>query len=819
MNFLLYYLIQVIIASGILYLYYHFALRNKKFHQYNRFYLLAAVVISVLVPFLNIPVYFSQQETQSSFVLQTLTVISSPYAEQETDIGGAIAPAIREAFDPASLLYYVYGLLALLALLKITFSILRISRLKKNNPVEKIDRISFINTSEPGTPFSFFRWLFWNKNIELRSEKGEQIFRHELFHIQQKHSLDLLFMELLTVIFWINPFFYIMKKELRAIHEFLADQFAVNKSDKWNYAELLLMQALQTKHSLVNPFFHNQIKRRIAMITNPQKTSHRYLRKLLVLPFAVLIVTAFAFKYKNAKTDPGTDPVVAAAEPITIIIDPGHGGIDPGGRSPDKEFNEAQLSLELAKKIQELSPEYNIKVVLTRETDVLPGGATNTNDGHLNRVKIANDVKPAAFIAIHFNNLAGSKVFQNKRSGIEAYVSAVRSDEKGRKIASGLLQALSSIYKTDLSLKTRDHTGIYVLDKNECPAVILQCCYLESRTDMAYITDKANQEKIARKILEAIAGYNNSKDKTGDQTSVTLTSDSGSVRATFVDKNGEKMYIRSDSIVINYDKNSNSPLNISASYLEVHKPESVSEKAVDTTAPPKAPEIMIVGYLPSTNKEIATTTAPLLQPVEVGSAPWRQYFERNLNGNIPIAEGWKPGNYRFFIQFMTDDQGNILETTVLNYVGSKTAIHCEELMKRIPSIKVSENERKYYNNSRYYYYSQAITFSIIDEPVSSMPSITLSNLQKAPVAMLLGVDPSTNVSSFRFTIDLPNGEIVQSRNTGNQFNETTRKLIQEATVGRMFTIDFIEVIEKGQIKKRRSRLYSVIEDPVLAIAK
>src|SRR4030095_11693012 len=75
---ILFYLLQVIAASGLLYGYYHFALRNKKFHRYNRFYLLMAVVISSFIPFLNIPVYFSQQEAEASVVLQTLQVISSP---------------------------------------------------------------------------------------------------------------------------------------------------------------------------------------------------------------------------------------------------------------------------------------------------------------------------------------------------------------------------------------------------------------------------------------------------------------------------------------------------------------------------------------------------------------------------------------------------------------------------------------------------------------------------------------------------------------------------------------------------------------------
>src|SRR5688572_23240232 len=214
MNQLLYYLLQVIAASALLYGYYHFALRNKKFHRYNRFYLLASVMVSILVPFLNIPVYFTTEETNSSFVLHTLTVISSPASKLPI-----IDPIAKEEiqtnwFTLATILYAAYTFTAFLVLVRILCSLKKIRSIANNNPVEKLGNIKFVNTNEPGTPFSFFRWLFWNRRIELQSEKGEQIFRHEIFHIQQKHSLDILFMELFTVVFWLNPFFHLMKKEI-----------------------------------------------------------------------------------------------------------------------------------------------------------------------------------------------------------------------------------------------------------------------------------------------------------------------------------------------------------------------------------------------------------------------------------------------------------------------------------------------------------------------------------------------------------------------------------------------------------------------------
>ncbi len=298
MNPLLNYVIQVIIVSGLLYSYYHWVLRNKKFHRYNRYYLLGAAVSSILIPLLNIPVYFTEEEATTSIVYSTLNVFTGGEPEEAVVV---YANTIDKSswFTSNHILQLIYILVATLVLLRIIFSLLKIRRIVHRHTVEQIGRIRFMNTDEPGTPYSFFRWLFWNRKIDLHSEKGEQIFRHELFHIEQKHSLDILFLELLTVVGWFNPFFHFMKRETKAIHEFLADQFAVNENNRWNYAELLLMQVLNTNQRLVHPFFHNQIKRRIAMITSPQKTSHQYLRKLMVLPVTAVAVLLFAFSYKE----------------------------------------------------------------------------------------------------------------------------------------------------------------------------------------------------------------------------------------------------------------------------------------------------------------------------------------------------------------------------------------------------------------------------------------------------------------------------------------------------------------------------------------
>src|SRR5689334_6460254 len=131
MNNLLYYLLQVFAASGLLYGYYHFFLRNNKFHQYNRYYLLVAVVISIFIPFLNIPVYFSQEETDSSTVLQTLTFIS-----YGSDI--IITGKSSHSITAMEVFYGIYCLFVLVALLKMATSLTKIWKLSRTNPVEKI---------------------------------------------------------------------------------------------------------------------------------------------------------------------------------------------------------------------------------------------------------------------------------------------------------------------------------------------------------------------------------------------------------------------------------------------------------------------------------------------------------------------------------------------------------------------------------------------------------------------------------------------------------------------------------------------------------
>jgi len=320
--------LQVSAISGILYGYYHFFLRNSRFHQYNRFYLLFIIVASFTIPFLRIPLYF-QSADDIPVLYKTLAAITV-YSN-----GTAAAPAAPR-WHWQQLAGIVYAIVLLVLFARLFLSVLHVLRLRKKYTEEHHYGYTLLQTTEPGTPFSFFRLLFWNTEISLFSSQGQQVLRHELFHIRQKHSIDILLAELACVVCWINPFFHLLKKELKTIHEFLADRHASHSANKWDYAETLLMQTLRTSHSLVNPFFHNQIKRRIAMITNNQQTRYQYLKKIMVLPVFAITVGVIAVQCKSQdKKDVIADETNPPAGQLTIIPSKKENSTDSPGKKPE----------------------------------------------------------------------------------------------------------------------------------------------------------------------------------------------------------------------------------------------------------------------------------------------------------------------------------------------------------------------------------------------------------------------------------------------------------------------------------------------------
>ncbi len=296
MQALFLYLLKMIGCSGVLLCYYVMFLRNKKFHQYNRFYLLLTVIISFVLPVLNISIPWLG-DVQAPIYMQTLDIIS-------VDASVSVMPA--DSLTGVGIIAFgFYFLISGYMLVRLIKSLWTVRLIVNKYSSEQIDSILFYNTDEANTPFSFTNKIFWNKQLPLHSEKGQQVFRHELYHVMQRHSMDIILMQLVLVFAWINPFFHIIKKELATIHEFLADQFAVSDSDRYAYAEFLVMNAIDSKHiSVTHHFFNSSLKRRITMILlNSGNNRFSYVARIMSVPLVILLFCSVALKAEISVND------------------------------------------------------------------------------------------------------------------------------------------------------------------------------------------------------------------------------------------------------------------------------------------------------------------------------------------------------------------------------------------------------------------------------------------------------------------------------------------------------------------------------------
>lgn len=243
------------------------------------------------------------------------------------------------------------------------------------------------------------------------------------------------------------------------------------------------------------------------MLNKIQNPRINYLSRLCVLPLLAFVVLAFTVRTKE---------VLAAGhlnKPFTVVIDAGHGMLADGKYSGAQVdgLAEDEIVLALAKKIKELNNDKNLNVVLTRPADEIV-------DLH-RRVDIARENNADLFISLHMGAMPPvSAKYDNSSNadgnGFDVMISHRMPPYQKKSVIFGslLAQEISSIYKVNPTLLERQ-VGIWVLDKNICPAVLLDCGYVTNKKDRDYITNRANQTVIASKILAAVAQYANSKSR------------------------------------------------------------------------------------------------------------------------------------------------------------------------------------------------------------------------------------------------------------------------------------------------------------------
>jgi beta-lactamase regulating signal transducer with metallopeptidase domain len=303
-----YYLLKVLICSAVLFLYYHFFLRNKAFHQWNRFYLLFLPVFSLLLPFLQFNV--DQNINNNNAAVRFIEIVNS--ADNYF-----LSSAKSSVITIEQVIIIIYGLISVFFLFKLIRSLLRIRNLKIQNNIVNLNGVFIIPTEEKETPFSFFNYLFWNKHINLNTPVGQMIFKHELVHIKQKHTIDKLFIEIIISVFWYNPIFWYIRKELSIIHEFIADKKSVDKGSAELFASMVLQSVYPKQYQYIsNQFFQSSIKRRLSMFNSQKNPRFNYVSRILLLPLLVIITASYTVKLQGKSLVPFTQSLLN--QPDTI---------------------------------------------------------------------------------------------------------------------------------------------------------------------------------------------------------------------------------------------------------------------------------------------------------------------------------------------------------------------------------------------------------------------------------------------------------------------------------------------------------------------
>lgn len=342
---------KVILASGVMFLYYQLFLKDKTFHHYNRFYLLGAIVVSLLLPLLKVS-YFTVEVNDGIYLLIN-SLQANPIKTDHHD------------FTYFRIFSVGFGLVSVLFLGRFLFGITKIAGFRKQFPREEFEGINFYRTNLSQAPFSYFRHLFWKDSIVISSDLGRQILKHEMVHIEQKHTADKLFVEIVRALFWFNPFFYLIKKEIHLIHEYLADKKAVKHSDTKAFAQMLLASHFSGKVlPATSPFLSSNLKKRLKMLQKP-KTQYSYLRRISALPLLFAVGFSFLVNAKNREIKATNLQIEKAVQSIrkdtvkAVIVPITEAEVKPinGTKVKEEKIKSNDKIAELGGRIQEKSAE------------------------------------------------------------------------------------------------------------------------------------------------------------------------------------------------------------------------------------------------------------------------------------------------------------------------------------------------------------------------------------------------------------------------------------------------------------------------------
>lgn len=350
LNEVVIYALESLTCLAIFYLFYHFFLRKEKSFYYNRAFLLGALVLSFTFPVME----FDYDPANTHYVLNSIhqvgnEVSDEPIIEAQKAYSYTITAKSERPFLlwwEALLLIYLIGVVAgVIRLLTQIRSIKEIIWYKRHNTRYR-NKYFLVPTDGSLPTFAFFNYLFWDNTLSVSESEKEQILAHETAHIREGHSYDIIFIELLRIFFWFNPFLYLYKYLLEESHEYAADRTVAKINGTQVYSKVLVRVVFQKMGlELASHFNKNQILKRIKMLEKKRK--HNYFKMFIPIPIAALLFFVFSFEpvLKKNQIEVGEYEIVAPPVDYQLTASP------IGGTHAWNEFLQENIKYpEVAKK-------------------------------------------------------------------------------------------------------------------------------------------------------------------------------------------------------------------------------------------------------------------------------------------------------------------------------------------------------------------------------------------------------------------------------------------------------------------------------------
>lgn len=295
MNIFLTYIFEVNVIITLFGLSYYVLFRNESFHRVNRAVILSSILISFLIPLIS----FSTPQAFTQVVNFDPVLISAQSTLGHNESGYNFPSVLQ-------MLYWLGFTLSFFFVIR-RFLLLMSIRGQESDSVWKGIRI--VRTRKLKAPASFFKTIYLTPDISQESE--ESILAHEYAHIREKHSIDLLFMQIVQIFCWFNPVIYRLRNLLEATHEYRADEIASAQKDKTIYSNLLISYALKINPKILAHQFSksNQLKQRIMMLHKPNN------RRVSIIKYFLLIPIITGALFLNACTDENSDKQSEEATP------------------------------------------------------------------------------------------------------------------------------------------------------------------------------------------------------------------------------------------------------------------------------------------------------------------------------------------------------------------------------------------------------------------------------------------------------------------------------------------------------------------------